>query len=105
MVKGTRKLEAIVLVAVVVSACGGLTPQQQAAAAKVQITPSDPAANCQNLGPVTGSSDGVGSGSIRGKTVLLGGNTARVDAHGDGMAFYCPEAATRAPIRVIDPAP
>jgi hypothetical protein len=85
---------ALSLVTVAASGCATLTPAQQAAVAKVQIVSSDPASDCQNLGTVAGSRDSDGPGGIRGKTVLMGGNTVRVDAKGltssDATAFYCP---------------
>ena len=78
-----------------VAACATLSPAQQAAVAKVQIVSTDPATDCQNLGTVKGSRDADGPGGIRGRTVLLGGNTVRVDAKGltssEATAFYCPE--------------
>ena len=74
--------------------CASLTAEQQAAVAKVEIRSSDPALNCQNLGVVSGSRDGDGASSMRGRTVLMGGNTVRVDAKGivstEATAFYCP---------------
>ncbi len=80
-------LAALVLAAV--PACASLTAEQQAALAKVQFITTDPAHNCQNLGVVSGSRDGTGAGSARGKAVILGANTLRGD--GSAMtAFYCP---------------
>jgi hypothetical protein len=70
-------------------ACAGLTAEQRAAAAKVQIITTIPALNCQNLGPVSGSGD-----SLRGHTVLLGGNTVQTGPDGT-TAFYCPPLPQR----------
>ena len=83
--------------------CGSLTAQQRAAVAKVQIITAEPAVNCQNLGPVSGSLQSDGPGGIRAKAVLLGGNTVGVDAHAVMTAFYCPEAVT--PPSNADPTP
>jgi hypothetical protein len=83
------------LASIAASACASLTPAQQAAVAKVQIVSTDPANDCQNLGTVSGSRDGDGPGGLRGRTVLKGGNTVRVDTKGltssEATAFYCPE--------------
>lgn len=80
------------VVTLVTVACAGLTAEQRAAAAKVQIITASPALACQNLGPVSGSAD-----SLRGNTVLLGGNTVQTGPGGP-TAFYCPPpAAPRAP--------
>jgi hypothetical protein len=75
------------------SACAGLTAQQQAAVAKVQIITAEPALNCQNLGIVSGSRESDGASGVRGKTVILGGNTVHATPQGVTTAFYCPEAA------------
>jgi len=73
------------------AACASLTADQQAAVSKVQIQTVDPASNCQNLGVVSGSRDGTGASSLRGRTVILGANTVRLDEKGSGAtAFYCP---------------
>ena len=86
----------VCLTGALVTACASLTAEQQAAVSKVQLVSSDPAENCQNLGTVSGSRDADGPGGMRGKTVLMGGNTIRVDAKGGlsaaGTAFYCPAA-------------
>ncbi len=83
-------------------ACGGLTAEQRAAAARVQIITADPALDCQNLGAVSGSRDNDGAGGIRGQAVLLGGNTVRLDAHGGTTAYYCPgPAQPRLPVPVM----
>jgi hypothetical protein len=97
------RFESFVLLLLAVPACAGLTAQQRAAAAKVQVVTSEPAFNCQNLGPVSGAANGDGAGSLRANTMLQGGNTVHVDTHGNAMAFFCPEATTRVPIKVIDP--
>jgi len=86
---------ALGLLALLFSGCAGLTPEQQAAVSKVQVLRSDPAGNCQNLGTVSGSPDSDDSGGIKAKTVLMGGNTARVDEKGaiqsTATVFYCPD--------------
>jgi hypothetical protein len=89
--------------------CASLTAEQQAAVSRVIVMRSDPAPECQNLGPVSGSRDTESATGIRGRTVLLGGNTVRVDAPGmlssDGAAFFCPPPKPPpAPVPVIGPA-
>jgi len=79
------------------SSCGSLTAEQRAAMAKVQVITTEPALNCQNLGPVSGSFTSDGPRGIRAKAVLLGGNTVVVDAHAVTTAFYCPPAPVRSP--------
>ena len=86
--------------------CASLTPEQQAAVSRVIVMRSNPAPECQNLGPVSGSRDTESATGIRGRTVLLGGNTVRVDAPGmlssDGAAFFCPPPkGPPAPVPVI----
>jgi hypothetical protein len=84
-------------------ACGGLTAEQRAAVAKVQVIGVEPAPDCQNLGVVSGS-DGMGPGGVRAKSVLLGGNTVHVDVHGGTTAFFCPgPAQPRAAVPVVVP--
>ena len=91
----SRNVSAFGLLALFLPACAGLTPEQQAAVSKVQVLRSDPAANCQNLGTVSGSAESDDSGGIKAKTVLMGGNTARVDekgtVHSTATVFYCPD--------------
>jgi hypothetical protein len=86
----------VCLTGALATACASLTAEQLVAVSKVQIVSSDPAENCQNLGTVSGSREADGPGGMRGKTVLMGGNTIRIDAKGvlstAGTAFYCPAA-------------
>jgi hypothetical protein len=71
---------------------------------KVQVQIAEPAADCQNLGVVSGSRDSTERSGLRGRVVLLGGNTVRVDARGgsDGTAFYCPAPK---PAPEVEPVP
>jgi hypothetical protein len=88
-VSDNRRMRTALVFLLAATACASLTPEQQAALQKVDIRASDPANDCQNLGPVSGARDGDGAGSLRGKTVLLGGNTVLATGN-DGTAFYCP---------------
>jgi hypothetical protein len=90
------------LLAVLAAACGSLTADQRAAVANVQVVNAEPAAECQNLGAVSGSvADARG---IRWKAVVLGANTVHLDGPSTGTAFYCPPPqAPRALPAIVHP--
>jgi len=69
--------------------------------AKVQLITSEPESSCQNLGVISGSTDGDGRGSLRAQAVLLGGNTVQANKQGVTTAFYCPEPTVRPPPVVL----
>jgi hypothetical protein len=79
------------------AACASLTPEQQAAVAKVQVIQTEPEQRCQNLGAVSGSRESSGAGGLRANAVLLGANTVRVGAS-SATAFYCPPPAGPKPV-------
>jgi hypothetical protein len=72
------------------NACATVTVEQHMAVAKVLVITTEPARDCQNLGPVTGSRDSDTPSGARARTLAMGGNTVRVDAQGGMAAFYCP---------------
>jgi hypothetical protein len=79
------------LLFVVSAACGGVTAEERAAMAKLQIVVTEPGFTCQNLGDV--------SGSYRLQAVRLGANIVRLDTptSASGIAFYCPPPSGPAP--------
>jgi hypothetical protein len=92
-----HRLTVAVLV-VLACACGGASPEERAAMAKLQFVLTEPGATCQNLGAV--------AGSFRLQAVRLGANTVRLDAPTSmsGTAFFCPApAAPRAETPILQP--
>jgi hypothetical protein len=84
--------------ALVVASCGSLTAEERAAMSKVEVITAEPARECQNLGPVSGS-------PLQLEAMRLGGNVVRRDASpSSGTAFYCPPPAEpRPPPLIVQP--
>jgi hypothetical protein len=72
-------------------ACGGLSPEERAAVAKLAVVSADPGVGCQNLGPVSGNLD-----TLRLKALKLGADTVQVDSgQTSGTAFFCSKGEAR----------
>lgn len=98
------RLAAAAILALVLSGCATVTPQERLAARTIQIMTGDPRPGCEDVGTVSGGSYMADNDAVRDQMRLAaarkGANYIRLDGtrpgYSIGTAFRCPETTAPA---------